>query len=48
MIHDLHRSEERELVEPDLNSAPAAHDQGGDQRWMTITSSRWRPQEVAA
>ena len=26
MIHDLHRSEERELVEPDLNAALADHD----------------------
>ena len=25
MIYDLHRSEERGLVEPDLNSALAAH-----------------------
>ena len=29
MIHDLNRSEERELVEPDFNSALAAHDKEG-------------------
>ena len=31
MIHDIHRSVERDLVEPDLNSALASHDRGGDQ-----------------